>query len=232
MTDRQKARRCITLSALAVAGTLATVWMAMGTRAVADGDPILEAPLVTRKLEVVEPIRFTKHIIKSSDLRVGTSKTVRTGVDGKKTVVYEVAYRGDIEVSRRVLSSKVTREPKPEVVYVGAAKETVARGRYAARGYFGGRRVVTMIATGYDPNPASNGGSNRTSTGLKVGHGVVAVDPKFIPIGTKLFIEGYGYAVAADVGGAIKGNRIDLGHDTARGARNVGRRLVRVHILN
>jgi 3D (Asp-Asp-Asp) domain-containing protein len=38
--------------------------------------------------------------------------------------------------------------------------------------------------------------------------------------------------VAADVGGAIKGNRIDLGHDTARGARNVGRRTVRVHILN
>jgi 3D (Asp-Asp-Asp) domain-containing protein len=157
---------------------------------------------------------------------------VRPGADGLRKVVYEVVLDGDREVTRTAVSSIVTKEPSPEVIYVGTSASATGRGRYGARGYFAGRRVVTMVATGYDPSPASNGGTTRTSTGIKVGHGLVAVDPRFIPMGTKLFIEGYGHAVAADVGGAIKGNRIDLGHDTARGARNVGRRTVRVHILN
>ncbi len=232
MTSRGSASRRWALSVLAAASALTTIWMALGTRAQADGDSAAQAVTTTRTIEVTEPIRFTTHRIQSSELRVGTSKTVRSGVNGLKTTTCEITYQGDAEVSRKVLSSKVVREPKPEVVYVGAADAARVRGRYAARGYFAGRRVVTMIATGYDPNPASNGGTNRTSTGIKVGYGLVAVDPKFIPIGTKLYIEGYGYAVAADVGGAIKGNRIDLGHDTARGARMVGRRTVRVHILN
>jgi 3D (Asp-Asp-Asp) domain-containing protein len=65
------------------------------------------------------------------------------------------------------------------------------------------------------------------------GYGVVAVDPRFIPLGTRLYIEGYGYAVAADTGGAIKGSRIDLGISSRRdmsAIRNLHR--VRVHILD
>ena len=226
------ARQWWTFSVLTAAGALATIWMVLGACAGATAESRGDSAKVTRTVEVSETIPFTTHEVRSSELRVGTSKTVRAGVSGRKVVTYEVTYAGDSEVSRRVVSTRVIQEPKPEVIYVGVATGENSRGRYAARGYFSGRRVVTMVATGYDPNPASNGGSNRTSTGIKVGYGVAAVDPKFIPIGTKLYIEGYGYAVAADVGGAIKGNRIDLGHDSARGARNVGRRTVRVHILN
>ena len=65
------------------------------------------------------------------------------------------------------------------------------------------------------------------------GYGVVAVDPRFIPLGTRLYIDGYGYAVAADTGGAIKGNRIDLGIDSKHDARNIrSMKPVRVHILD
>lgn len=99
-------------------------------------------------------------------------------------------------------------------------------------GFFSGRRVLRMVATGYDPSPASNGGTNRTSTGWKVQHGIVAVDPHYIPMGTRLYIEGYGHAVAGDTGRAIKGNRIDLGHNNARDAEAVGRRTVIVHVLD
>ncbi len=55
-----------------------------------------------------------------------------------------------------------------------------------------------------------SGTKRRTATGAEAVKGVAAVDTNVIPFGTKLYIPGYGYAVAADRGGAIKGNRIDL----------------------
>ena len=70
-----------------------------------------------------------------------------------------------------------------------------------------------------------------TADGRVAGYGVAAVDPSVIPLGTRLFVEGYGMAVAADVGSAIQGNRIDLCFDDPDLARSFGRRTVRVFIL-
>jgi 3D (Asp-Asp-Asp) domain-containing protein len=67
----------------------------------------------------------------------------------------------------------------------------------------GGKRQLTVSATCYDL-------SGRTATGMPVGHGVVAVDPAVIPLGTRMYVPGYGNGVAADVGGGIKGDIIDL----------------------
>jgi 3D (Asp-Asp-Asp) domain-containing protein len=67
----------------------------------------------------------------------------------------------------------------------------------------GGKRHLTVSATCYDL-------SGRTATGMPVGHGVVAVDPSVIPLGTSMYVPGYGNGVAADVGGGIKGDIIDL----------------------
>jgi peptidoglycan DL-endopeptidase CwlO len=67
----------------------------------------------------------------------------------------------------------------------------------------GGKRHLTVSATCYDL-------SGHTATGMPVGHGVVAVDPSVIPLGTRMYVPGYGNGVAADVGGAIKGDIIDL----------------------
>ena len=100
----------------------------------------------------------------------------------------------------------------------------------ASRGSLAGARVMTMRATGY--GPGDNGGwGNTTATGMRPGFGIVAVDPRFIRLGTRLYIEHYGYAIAGDTGGAIKGNRIDLGYNTHYEAQAVGRRNVRVLIL-
>jgi 3D (Asp-Asp-Asp) domain-containing protein len=89
---------------------------------------------------------------------------------------------------------------------------------------------MTMVATGYSPYEGSSTG--RCATGMRAGYGVVAVDPRVIRLGTRLFVEGYGYAVAGDTGGAIKGARIDLGHTTYREAEHVGRRVVHVWVLD
>ena len=69
-----------------------------------------------------------------------------------------------------------------------------------------------VSATAYSAHDPGNG--SRTAMGTPVRHGVIAVDPSVIPLGTRVFIPGYGEAVAEDVGGAIHGNRIDVAFDT------------------
>jgi len=91
-------------------------------------------------------------------------------------------------------------------------------------------RFLVMVATGYSPREP--GLSDHTATGLKAQRGVVAVDPRVIPLGTRVRVEGYGYAIAADTGSAIKGNRIDLCFDTVEECYAYGRRTVRVEILD
>jgi 3D (Asp-Asp-Asp) domain-containing protein len=70
----------------------------------------------------------------------------------------------------------------------------------------------------------------KTAFGVPVGKGVVAVDPKLIPLGTKLHVPGYGPGLAADVGYAIKGRVIDLWFPSTAKARNWGRRTVTITI--
>ncbi len=81
-----------------------------------------------------------------------------------------------------------------------------------------------MVATAYV-------GGGRTATGVKARKGIAAVDPSVIPIGTKLYIEGYGEALAADIGSSIKGNRIDLCFDTLKECRIFGRRTITVYLV-
>lgn len=91
---------------------------------------------------------------------------------------------------------------------------------------------LRLIATGYTSRPEENGGFRITATGLPIGYGAAAVDPRVIPLGTRLYVEGYGYAMACDTGGAIKGPRIDLAFDEVDAAYRHGRRPVRVWLLS
>lgn len=93
----------------------------------------------------------------------------------------------------------------------------------------GYQRRLVMEATAYtEDDPGSTG---YTANGHRLQRGMVAVDPSVIPLGTQLYIEGYGYAVADDTGGAIVGNRIDLAMDSTSEAENFGRRDVVVYVL-
>jgi len=90
-------------------------------------------------------------------------------------------------------------------------------------------RFLIMEATAYTKSPEEGTADGITATGHRVRRGVVAVDPSVIPLGTKLYVEGYGEAVALDTGGAIKGMRIDLYMDTKKEAFEWGRRKVKVY---
>ena len=132
-----------------------------------------------------------------------------------------------------ILQAGETKAP----VVVTTAQPTVNRGTLSSRSFganlarFEGKKVLTLSATGY--GPGENGAwGNRTATGGRVRYGVVAVDPRVIKLGTRLWVEGYGECVAADTGGAIKGLRIDLAFDSDRTANAYGRRTVRVVFLD
>lgn len=186
--------------------------------------------VITRveKREAVEriPLPFTTKERFTPSLRAGTSKVVQAGRKGERIKKFREIYKDGERVQRAKYAESVT-PPRTQIVVKGV------RGMLASRGYFSGRRAITMRASAYGPGAACNGRwAGRTASGLRPGYGVVAVDPRFIPLGTRLFIEGYGYAVAGDTGGAIKGSRIDLGYDTLRQAKRFGRKSVKVIILN
>ena len=84
--------------------------------------------------------------------------------------------------------------------------------------------TLTVSSSGY----ALRG---RTATGILTGPGVVAVDPSVIPLGTRMSIPGYGIGIAADTGGAIQGNTIDLWFPTVEQALQWGRRTVTITLL-
>jgi len=93
-------------------------------------------------------------------------------------------------------------------------------------------KIIDVTATAYAPGVADNGHwGDKTYVGTLVRKGVVAVDPSVIPMGTKLWVEGYGYAVAEDQGSAIKGNRIDLAFNDRQTALDYGIQKVKVYVL-
>jgi 3D (Asp-Asp-Asp) domain-containing protein len=89
---------------------------------------------------------------------------------------------------------------------------------------------MRVVATGYSAKQP--GLDSTTATGALARRGVVAVDPSVIPLGTRMFVPGYGYAVAADTGGAVKGAHVDLCFDTVAEAVDWGRRSVTIVILD
>lgn len=90
---------------------------------------------------------------------------------------------------------------------------------------------MTMLATAYCPRGCCGSAHGRTATGRHAEYGIVAVDPRVIPLGTALYVDRYGFAIAADTGRKIKGARIDLCFPTHRESSRFGRRIVRVLVL-
>ncbi len=158
---------------------------------------------------------------------VGAGRLVKSqvGKPGSLTRTYKVVIR-DGKVIERDLIKEERSEAIPTLFLMGKA------GYAPSRSGFERSKVLTMSATAYDPGAESNGGyAGQTRTGMKAQFGIVAVDPRVIPLGTLVFVENYGFAIAADTGGAIKGNRIDLCFNDKNYVNQFGRKQVKVHIF-
>lgn len=202
----------------------------------------IEVVRVSEKFDVKsEKIPFKSVTRNNRNLDASVVKVVRAGVEGERKLTYRTVYENNKEVRKEIIKREVVKDPIDKIVEKGVKPlvKNISRGdslRY--------KRVIDMTATAYCASYEDTGKRpgdpyfGITASGRKAERGVVAVDPKVIPLGTRLYIESlgktadYGYAIAGDTGGAIKGNRIDLFYETKSEVRNWGRRKVKVYILS
>ncbi len=207
--------------------------------------------------ETVESEIPYEAIVEYDDNRyLGDDELKQGGIKGKKTEVFRVTRQDGVELERVLVSSVVDLEPVNEVVIKGtkqkeavvSKKQTMAtanknfevasKDRTHPAG-FTYKKAITVNATAYSSHPSENGGYSKTAYGLIPQYGVVAVDPKVIPLGTKLYVESsdggaswvYGYCIAGDTGGAIKGHKIDLCFNTKAECKKFGRKTATVYII-
>ncbi len=178
-------------------------------------------------LTETKEIPFGRELRNNDDLPRGRQNVVSAGKNGTAKVTYRTVKVGKMEVKQEI-NSEVMTAPVPEVVDVGTGKNLVNTIE-TSRGFVRYRSARQVEASAY--TLAEGSGTGLTSTGVVPYHGIVAVDPSVIPYGTRMYIPGYGFAVAGDCGGAINGNRIDLYMDNYGDAINWGRRNVTMYIL-
>ena len=202
-----------------------------------------------------------KHDSKREEITVHRAVPVTLHYQGQNTEVYtskqtvgdalkdlgytKDAYEADLDPETKITSNlkiSITDIPQkpvekvPDPVWIPAENsEPVAPAYseapvvYTEMGPVGYAAAMTMEATAYLPTDGSATGI--TATGVAAQRGIVAVDPDVIPLGTSVYIPGYGVALAADTGGAINGHRIDLCMESYDEAMQFGRRDVTVYVL-
>lgn len=177
------------------------------------------------------PVDFKTVVKNDSSLSNTQRKVIQDGKPGEKQTTDLVTYENGKEVARKLVSQVVSKNPTDKIIVQGTYPSMpVSRGGDPLPYY----KVINARATAYY---AVNGvGRTYTASGrLAVrstdGYSTIAVDPSVIPFGTKMFIEHYGFAVAADSGTAILGNTIDVFFNTRAEACNWSTKYVNVYLL-
>ena len=194
------------------------------------------AERISNKIEILDvEIPFETQYIESDKLLPGKSEIQEKGEKGiLRQVVKTVEVGGKIS-DQQVQSSSEFKSPKKEVilqnskpvpkkrVVIENSLPPVVEGPELAKMNI--RLSLNVEATAYTYT------GNKTATGVEPREGLIAVDPKVIAMGSKIYVEGYGYAIAADTGGAILGNRIDVFFPTLRQCIDWGRKSVQIYVL-
>ena len=208
-----------------------------------DGLDILIQTTLTSDESYTAVIPFEIEYQETGLLKKGEEVILTPGVEGQKLCTAEVTYIDGEETERVVLSEETVTEPVTQVVAVGTGEGK----KKGSKPIIGEGVIITtsgdvLTYTHSDTFEATSYcradvGGHRTATGTKAREGAIAVDPRVIPYGTRMFIVSkdghyiYGVATAEDCGGAIKGKIVDLFYESYDKAINFGRRNVTIYFL-
>ncbi|UHP10375.1 ubiquitin-like domain-containing protein [Listeria marthii] len=177
-----------------------------------------------------EQVKFETVYKNDDSLNEGVEKVVQEGKHGEKVVEYKVTYENGKEKKRDVITENVTSNKVDKVVARGTKEKVVAsQVSTSSSSAPSGGKTYRMESTAYSGGGITAYGINLSANkGLKV----IAVDPRVIPLGSKVWVEGYGEAIAGDTGGVIKGNIVDVYFPSESQCYSWGRRMVTVKVLN
>lgn len=194
-----------------------------------NGDELVSSNETSRKV-VTEAVNTV--IEKGTKVPVVAPPVVEVPVVAPPVVMPEIVVVPPVEeVVEEIVETVIVNEDGEEVVETKVVETVVSSSpTVEVDGVsYAYNKSLSVVATGYTPyDPGCNG---ITATGVAAKRGIIAVDTSVIPFGTKIYIPGYGVGIAADRGGAIKGNKIDLCYDTVKEALSWGRRTVTIFIL-
>ncbi len=174
--------------------------------------PITTQSSFTEKVETETEVIPKKTVYQDDpETEAGTETVLDEGEDGKTIKTVKITYTKDGQVYSKEVISVDTTEAKDKKISRGT--KIVWRDLDTPDGSIQYWKKLHVWATQYDSHCL--GCNDWTATGMHQGKGVIAVDPSVIPLGTKLYIPGYGVAVAGDVGGGVRGNMIDVGFPDA-----------------
>ncbi|WP_141550913.1 G5 and 3D domain-containing protein [Bacillus sp. AFS041924] len=185
---------------------------------------------------VEEPVDFKEKEQEDSSMYKGESSVISEGVKGLVKRNFELIKENGKVVSKTLVDETLLKDPVDRVVAVGTKSVPKSSALVKSSAPKSNSKVKEMYveATAYSPYDA--GMSGITATGINIrkkpNMKLIAVDPNVIPLGSKVWVEGYGIAIAGDTGGAIKGKRIDILMPTKDACFDFGRRTVKVRIIS
>ena len=226
----KKERKYALLAGLTAFAVLNTGFTAQSTAEIADSQSVQAEqaadviPSDEMKLLIAEESKNLPSRITISD----SGSITLAENDAQKQLLTEVvgntmANVGDVDNMKGIAEGEAVEEPEfiDEVEEISSVPDYSDGSMYTS--------VMAMEATAYLPTDGN--GAGVTAMGIPATYGVAAVDPGVIPLGSRLYIPGYGEAIAADTGGAIYGYKIDLCMESYEDAMNFGRRTITVYVL-
>lgn len=216
---------------------------------------IIRVEKVTKVVE--ETLSYSTEKQRGLSLLKGERELITKGKNGQKKITYEIVKENGKPVVKYMVSEEVTKEPVTEVILIGtkvpepvvaAAEESIIRANSndledSLSNYSSyikveieptaSKKELVVEATAYTPFCTGCSGTTKMGINVRLNTNikVIAVDPTVIPLGSRVWVEGYGFAIAGDIGSDIKNNRIDVLVHSNTEAFKWGRKQVRLKIL-